>query len=173
MKAGYEKDASDHEVEGMEIKSLREDINLQIAYLSEQIDQISSEIESGMPLDLVANVNEMSGLVTGHAFKTHISLQGGNASDDEHNSSRDRVGAASNVDLITRVSGYNVAKDAAELDSVISRYPLSSTNIRMRIREVHTALQERFLERLATWRLECELDSPSDVLRSAKGGRVF
>ena len=41
--------------------------------------------------------------------------------------------------------------------------------VKCSIREVHEALEERFLERLETWRVECETSGGAQGLGSATG----
>ncbi|GAX82191.1 hypothetical protein CEUSTIGMA_g9619.t1 [Chlamydomonas eustigma] len=170
VKAAGGEHVVDLEMVGREIRFLREDVNLQIAYLTEQMEQLSTEIELGMPSDLVPTVHDMSSLVLVHAVKTPVISPEGEEIDFDHNSKGVSEGAASSLELQTKRFGCNASKECAELESVISRYPLSSTNVRMRIREVHSALQERFVERLQTWRLECELSGDSDGAVLATGG---
>ncbi|GFR52442.1 hypothetical protein Agub_g15016 [Astrephomene gubernaculifera] len=52
--------------------------------------------------------------------------------------------------------GDSRGEDLEELERMLARYPVASPDIKERIREVLLALQNNYLERLETWRLETE-----------------
>ncbi|KAG2449385.1 hypothetical protein HYH02_005535 [Chlamydomonas schloesseri] len=47
-------------------------------------------------------------------------------------------------------------QELEELEKMLARYPLASPDIKGRIREVFGALQDKYAERLETWRMEAE-----------------
>ncbi|KAG2433326.1 hypothetical protein HXX76_008392 [Chlamydomonas incerta] len=52
--------------------------------------------------------------------------------------------------------GSSPEQELEELEKMLARYPLASPDIKDRIREVYAALQDKYSERLETWRLEAE-----------------
>ncbi len=175
---------------GSEIQALREDLDLQISQLAEDVQRLTAELAApGSGADEVTRVlngGDASGS-SGPGRPLGLPCPPLHAIDDasDDGSYRPSEGALvayqGGATISHATTSYNASRDGAELEEAISRYPLASEGVKASIREVrrplrrealcsfdfngrlmqslsfpqvHAALQERFLERLETWRLE-------------------
>ena len=151
------------ELVGGELRTLKEDLDLQISQLGEEAERLTVELAAGMPSAVAsAALDASSGLPQRHASRSFL-VPGSLGID------RSPSGDAGGPSVAAREAGSNSGKDAMELEAVISSYPLASEQVKGSIREVHEALKERFLERLEAWRLECEASGGAEGLGSATG----
>ena len=151
------------ELVGGELRTLKEDLDLQISQLGEEAERLTAELAAGMPSAVAsAAFDASSGLPQRHASRAPLAP--GSMGID-----RSPSGDAGGSSVTARGAGSNSGKDALELEAVICSYPLASEQVKSSIREVHKALKERFIERLETWRLECEASGGAEGLGPATG----
>lgn len=153
-----------------EVRMLREDLQLQLQQLTEEHDALSAEL-AALPPTLLSSNAAAAAAAAGHGAAggaTSVSKAGIEAGASS--------GAAANAAEVGLVAGevttdglgtaagaaggtfaYSTARDASELEALLAKYPLADEGVRRSVREVHQALQERFLEKLATWRAEWEM----------------
>lgn len=133
---------------------LREDLQLQLQQLSEEHDALSADL-AALPstlLSTAASVPQASPAGAAAALGSHPRDEAATTAD------ADAAGTvmASAGEAVGAAFGYSTARDASELEALLARYPLADEGVRRSVRDVHQALQERFLEKLATWRAEWE-----------------
>jgi len=139
-----------------EFGTLREDIELQISQLEDEVSRLTAELAAGMPSAFTSASAPESLTPRKNALRSPMTPP---------------TGVLSGPPSAAMCSkGHSMDRDAAELEAVIAAYPLASEQVKASIRGVHEALQERFLEKLETWRLECEA---SGGLGSASGWLVW
>ncbi|GIL90390.1 hypothetical protein Vretimale_18274 [Volvox reticuliferus] len=136
--SGFSKETS---VIKAEVSAAAEELEASLASLAEQAAALNLELKESWPSALAG---PQSGSVGGD------STGGGLAA----------VAASSASDSVAQLAGYSYSysrsDDCAELERMLARFPLASSDIKDRIREVFAALQEKFLERVETWHLESE-----------------
>ena len=151
--SNYEKEC---EMVRGEMETLKEDLELQISELGDEAARLTAELAAGMP-SAFASADSESLTPRNHSYRSPLPPPVGVLSGGLPSSSA-RVPRA-----------YNTDRDTAELEGVIKEYPLASDQVKASIREVHDALQERFLEKLETWRLEFEASGGAEGLGSTSG----
>ncbi len=143
-----------------QICTLKEDLDLEILQLGEDSVSLGNELSGLFPSVLARTcfVDENHE----QRLESEFSSLQAFACSQEEDSKASTYTAASHL-------GYNTGKDVAELKALILRHPLASERAKSSILEVHTALQEIFLERLLTWRVEHEASG----LGIGTGGHLY
>ena len=149
---------------------LREDLQLQLQQLTQEHDALSAELAALPPMLLSSNAaaavaaaghGATGGATSGHRAGDEAGALSGAAADAAEMRLVAGEATADGLGTVAGAAGgafaYSTARDTSELEALLAKYPLADEGVRCSVREVHQALQERFLEKLATWRAEWEM----------------
>ncbi|GLI63724.1 hypothetical protein VaNZ11_006785 [Volvox africanus] len=136
ISSGFSKEAS---ILKAEMSAAAEELGASLASLAEQAAALNLELKESWPSALA-----------------------GPQSDGGSGDNLAAVATPSAAESVAQLTGYSHndnysrSDDSAELERMVARFPLASSDIKDRIREVFVALQEKFLERVEIWHLEAE-----------------
>ncbi|GIL68190.1 hypothetical protein Vafri_21458 [Volvox africanus] len=140
--SGFSKEAN---VLKAEMSAAAKEFGASLASLAEQAAALNSDMKESWPSALAGSQSD-----------------GGSGGDGSGGDGLAAVSASSARESVAQLAGYSHSDnysrsdDSAELERMVARFPLASSDIKDRIREVFAALQEKFLERMETWHLEAE-----------------